>query len=155
MKLKNKPSSGLSIHCHHDVLVEYCYDYDERVASIKKEKPKNEQEIRLRVFKILPKKAEKDIPADLRQADQTRKQAYQAWKQANQTRKQADQTRKQADQAWKQANQTRKQADQTRKQADQTSNQAYRAWPQESKDAFHAKWCNCKSWNGKELVFNS
>lgn len=134
MKLKNKPSSGLSIHCHHDVLVEYCYDYDERVASIKKEKPKNEQEIRLRVFKILPKKAEKDIPADLRQADQTRKQAYQAWKQANQTRKQADQTRK---------------------QADQTSNQAYRAWPQESKDAFHAKWCNCKSWNGKELVFNS
>ena len=113
MKLKNKPSSGLSIHCHHDVLVEYCYDYDERVASIKKEKPKNEQEIRLRVFKILPKKAEKDIPADLLRA-------YQAWK-----------------------------------QADQTSNQAYRAWPQESKDAFHAKWCNCKSWNGKELVFNS
>src|SRR3990167_9218747 len=98
MKLKNKPSSGLSIHCHHDVLVEYCYDYDERVASIKKEKPKNEQEIRLRVFKILPKKPKKDIPADLLRA-------YQAWKQADQTRKQADQAWKQAYQAWKRANQ--------------------------------------------------
>ena len=31
---------------------------------------------------------------------------------------------------------------------------AYKAWYQESKDAFHKKWCGCSLWNGKELVFN-
>ena len=42
---------GLYWHCHHDVLLEYCYDYDERVAFIKKEKPKNERKTRLKLFK--------------------------------------------------------------------------------------------------------
>ena len=46
---------GLAFHCHHDTLFEYCSDYDERVAYIKKYKPEGEQELRLRLFKIIPK----------------------------------------------------------------------------------------------------
>jgi len=46
--------SGVTFHCHHDILLEYCYDYDERVSYIKKHKPKDEQELRLRLFKMIP-----------------------------------------------------------------------------------------------------
>ena len=95
---KEKTIKGFAIHCHHDTLVEYCYDYNERMEYIKNKKAKNEQETRLRLFKILPEKAEKEIPKTWRGADE--------------------------------------------------------AWPQKSKDTFHKKWCNCKSWNGQELVFN-
>ena len=45
---------GLAFHCHHDTLFEYCHDYDERVDYIKNNKPKHEQELRLRLFKMIP-----------------------------------------------------------------------------------------------------
>lgn len=104
MKNKTKTIQGLAIHVHHDTLVEYCYDYAERVKYIKSDKPKNEQKTRLRVFKILPKEAEADIPKYYFEADK-------AWDEAG------------------------------------------KKWPQKEKDAFHAKWCGCQEWNGKELVF--
>ena len=46
--------SGLAFHCHHDILVEYVYDYDERVRYIKENKPEDEQELRLRLFQMIP-----------------------------------------------------------------------------------------------------
>ncbi|MBU0778290.1 hypothetical protein KKF82_08545, partial [Patescibacteria group bacterium] len=46
--------SGLAFHVHHDRLMEYCYDYDERVGYIKTGKPAEEQELRLRLFKLIP-----------------------------------------------------------------------------------------------------
>ena len=46
--------SGYAFHVHHDKLVEFCSDYDERVEYIKKDKPKAEQELRLRLFQIIP-----------------------------------------------------------------------------------------------------
>jgi hypothetical protein len=60
--------SGLSIHCHHNILVEHCYNYDERVEAIKRDKPQNEQEIRLRLFKLLPKEAIEELPTAWRKA---------------------------------------------------------------------------------------
>ena len=74
-------SKGLSIHCHHKILVEYCYDYKERVKYIKNHKPKNEQKIRLRLFKILPKEAENDVPKEYLEADKAWNEAYKAWPQ--------------------------------------------------------------------------
>ena len=46
-----KVISGMYFHCHHDVLCEWVYDYQERVDYIKNHKPKNEIETRLRLFK--------------------------------------------------------------------------------------------------------
>src|SRR3972149_3578268 len=46
--------SGLAHCCHHDKHYEYCYDYDERVKFIKKYKPLDEQELRLKLFQIIP-----------------------------------------------------------------------------------------------------
>src|SRR3990167_8654401 len=67
---------GLSLHCHHDTLIEFCYDYDKRVEYIKKEKPEHEQEIRLRLFKLLPQEAVKEIPENLVKAYAEREKAY-------------------------------------------------------------------------------
>ena len=47
-------NSGFAFHCHHDVLAEYVTDYTERVAYIKRCKPKSEQELRLRLFRLIP-----------------------------------------------------------------------------------------------------
>ncbi len=46
--------SGLAHLCHHNVHWEFCYDYDERVKYIKKYKPAEEQELRLKFFQIIP-----------------------------------------------------------------------------------------------------
>jgi len=46
--------SGLAFHCHHDILMEYVYDYNERVDFIKEYKPPEEVGLRLRLFKMIP-----------------------------------------------------------------------------------------------------
>ena len=46
--------SGLAFHCHHNTLLEYVYDYDERVRAIKRDKPESEQALRLRFFQFIP-----------------------------------------------------------------------------------------------------
>ena len=46
--------SGIAFHCHHNFLCEPVFDYDERVASIKETKPKEEQELRLRLLQLFP-----------------------------------------------------------------------------------------------------
>ncbi len=45
---------GLAFHCHHDKLVEFAYDYDERVTFIKESKPEEEIALRLRLFQMIP-----------------------------------------------------------------------------------------------------
>ena len=51
---KEQPKSGFAFHVHHNQLVELCTDYDERVRYIKATKPEAEQELRLRLFKLIP-----------------------------------------------------------------------------------------------------
>jgi hypothetical protein len=49
-----KQKSGLAFHCHHDRLIEFVYDYDKRVEVIKRSKSPKEQELRLRLFQMIP-----------------------------------------------------------------------------------------------------
>jgi len=139
MKKENKPNQGWSIHCHHDILAEWCYDYKERVEVIKREKPKNEIKTRLKLFKLLPEEASKDIPKEYQETYQKWQEAYQKWQEAYQKRREAEQKRREAYQKWRETDQKWEEADQK--------------WPQKSKDAFHKKWCGCKEWNGKQIVF--
>ncbi len=46
-------TKGMFWHVHHDRLLEYCYNYDERVRYIKENKPKDERELRLRLFQLV------------------------------------------------------------------------------------------------------
>ena len=75
--------SGLSIHCHHNILVEYCYDYDKRVEVIKRDKPENEQEIRLGLFKLLPEEAINELPKELITAYAEYRKADAEWQKAD------------------------------------------------------------------------
>lgn len=43
--------SDLYWHVHHDVLIEYCYDAEERITYIESSKPPEEVETRLRLMK--------------------------------------------------------------------------------------------------------
>ena len=54
MPEETKAKSGFAFHCHHDVLVEWVENYDERVEYIKATKPVDEQELRLRLFQMIP-----------------------------------------------------------------------------------------------------
>ena len=46
--------SGLAFHVHHNILIEFCYDYDERAKCIQQCKPIEEQELRLRLLQLIP-----------------------------------------------------------------------------------------------------
>src|SRR3990167_8043285 len=167
MKDKQTTKIGFAIHCHHDILVERCYNYDERVEYIKKNKLENELKIRLRLFKILPKKSEKDIPERYLKAYAEWEKAYAEWKKANAEwnkahaeRKKADDELEKAHAEWEKAYVELEKAYAECKKADDELEKAYAEWkkaddewPQESKDAFHKRWCGCKEWNGKKLIF--
>jgi DNA polymerase III alpha subunit (gram-positive type) len=158
---------GLAIHCHHDMLLEHCYDYDERVEAIKRNKPQNEQEIRLRLFKILPQEAIDDLPERFVKAydewDKARvewKKADAEWQKANAEWKKAYAELKKANAEWKKAYAELKKADAEREKAyaewnkaDTEWNKADTEWQNVDQDVWHKKLCNCKEWNGKEIVF--
>ena len=46
--------SGFAFHVHHDVKIEFCFDYDERAEFILKYKPVKERRLRLRLFQLIP-----------------------------------------------------------------------------------------------------
>ena len=120
-----KRNEGWAIHLHHDMLVEWCEDYKERKKYIIENKGKNEIKTRLRLFKLLPKKAVSEIPIAYRAA-------CKAWLEADKAWLDADKAYQEAYEAWLDAD---------------------KAWPDADKARFHEKWCGCKEWNGKELIF--
>jgi uncharacterized protein YozE (UPF0346 family) len=83
---KDKKQSGFYWHCHHDILCEYVWDYQERVDYIKREKPKNEIETRLRLFK----KVKGDLP----------KEYAEAWKKYVEAKKKYVEAATKYDEAW-------------------------------------------------------
>ncbi len=50
----SKIRAGFAFHCHHDILVEYVHDYDERMSFIRLHKPFSEQLLRLHLFQLIP-----------------------------------------------------------------------------------------------------
>ena len=79
--------ANFAFHVHHDVLMELCTNYKERVEYIKEHKPRGEQEIRLRLFQLisparLPRPLTKALEAydkALEACDKTREACDKAW----------------------------------------------------------------------------
>src|SRR3990167_4573543 len=120
---------GFYWHVHHDKLIEWCYNYQERVEAIK-EKPKNEIETRLRLlkpvknFKVLPKKwveaykkrdeaYKKLVEAykKLVEAYKKRDEAYIKWVEADKKRNEAYKKLVEAYKKWAEAVKKRDEAD--------------------------------------------
>ena len=128
-----KKNEGLSIHCHHEILIEYCTDYKGRVAYIESYKPIHEQKIRLKLFRLLPQKAINDLPKYFVKANAD-------WQKAN-----AD---------WQKANADWQKADAYWQKADADCQKAYADWPLDARKTWHDRWCGCEEWNGMEIIFN-
>ena len=124
--------SGLSIHCHHNILIEYCWDYDKRVTAIKRDKPANEQEIRLRLFRLLPQEAIDEMPQNL-------VKVHAEWQKADAEWQKAAAEWEKAAAEWEKAYAEREKAD--------------AEWEPKEREAWHKKWCGCMEWNGEEIEF--
>ena len=155
---KNK---GWAIHCHHDTLMEWCYDYGERVDAIRK-KPRHEVATRMRLFKLLPDAAMQDLPVALvsageayNQAREAYKQAREAWEQAWESYKQVMETWDQAEESYKQAREAWEQAWESYKQVMETYKQVMETWDQAGQTRWHDKWCGCRDWDGREIRFRN
>jgi len=61
-------------HVHHDLLFEWCYDYDERVKYITDHKPIEEQPTRLRLFQPV-----QNVPGGLNKAREAYHKAGEAY----------------------------------------------------------------------------
>ena len=126
-----KNPTGMFWHCHHDILCEWCYDYQERVDYIKREKSKNEIESRLRLFK--PVKNVKALPKEF-------VEACKKWDEAD--KKMAEACKK-----WDEACKKRAEADKKRAEA------CKKYLPELEK--LHKEECGCQEWNSEkqELEF--
>ena len=66
---------GFYWHVHHDKLLEWCYDRDERIEYIRKDKPKHEIKLRLKMFKPVRGK----LPAEVVKARESHDKAKEAY----------------------------------------------------------------------------
>ena len=142
-----KPKSGLGIHCHHDILVEHVYDFEERVSAIK-DKPDNEVEVRLKLFKMLSEAAIAELPVKWLEACKARQEASKARLEASKARQEASKARQglEAYKAWWEECKAWQ-------KAEKAWREAKKAWLPADKEAFHAKWCGCKNWDGEQIIF--
>ena len=153
--------SGLSIHCHHNVLWEYCYDYDGRVDAIKRDKPQNEQAIRLKLFKLLPQEAIDELPGKLVEADAEWHKAGAEWQKAGAEWHKADAEWQKVvaewqkvDAEWNKAYAEWQKAGARRQEVEARWWEAYTEWLEVDGDTWHKKWCGCSYWNGEEIIFD-
>jgi hypothetical protein len=71
----SEPRAGLYWHCHHDCLVEWVHNYQERVEYIERAKPEDEIGARLRLFRPV----RGPVPVEIIEACMVREQARETW----------------------------------------------------------------------------
>ena len=143
MKRKININKGWGMHCHHGILVEYVYNYEERVNIIKSTKPKNEIKTRLKLFKLLQNDAVKEIPKKYREL-------YQSCREAVKKYQEADDVRRKTNNSCREANKAYQKAVEAYREANEACWEVDKSW----QEAFHKKWCGCKKWDGMYINFN-
>ena len=129
-----KVKQGFYWHVHHDMLLEYCYDYEERAEYIKSYKPKDEIETRLRLFKHVKGK----LPEDLIDAGRKWGEAWRKW----------DEAGRKYDEAERKYDEAKRKYDEAERKYDEILKKH-----KPFLEKLHKKECGCKEWNGEELVF--
>ena len=121
----SKEKTGYYWHVHHDVLIEYSDNISERMEYIKKNKPPEEINIRLKLLKkvkgVLPKACQ---------------DAYKA--------------RWEADKAWQEADKACWEAYKACQEAYKACQEAYKAW-QDEIEALHKLECPNCPWDGTTI----
>ena len=103
-RVKKQVKSGFFWHIHHEILLEYSYNIDKRVAYIKSYKPKDQIEIRLRLMK--PVKGE--LPQEVVKARKVYNEARNAYNEAENAYDEAENAYDEAENAYNEAIQRNK-----------------------------------------------
>ena len=145
--------TGFFWHVHHEVLIEWCYSYNERASYISEQKREDQKETRLRLFKPVKGK----LPQEVVEAGQAYVKAGQALNEAQQARVGARQVYDKAWQASDKAWQVYVEARQAYVEARQAYNKAWRALNEALRknmpdiEALHKEECHNCPWNGKTI----
>ena len=169
-------NKGMAFHCHHDVLFEYVYDYDERLEYIRTQKPPEERELRERLFQMIP---DDRVPPRLLKAAEAYMEAWkayiraaedydEAWKAYDEAReaygkakKAYDKAREACDKAWKDYDEAWKAYDEAREaygKARKAYDEAREAYEKAREDsrlemaALHAELCPNCPWDGQTIL---
>ncbi len=153
--MTSKIKSGLYWHCHHDRLLEFCYDYQERVDYIMMYKPKSEIKTRLRLFKPVKKLSKSTIILIKKIAEQKKRteKAHDKYIDFAVDYVMSPSPHQKILLAKKENLRKRyrieddKDNDLYFKLQDLLDNHPF--W-----EKLHKKECNCKEWNGNEIVFS-
>ena len=114
----------MAVHVHHDILFEYCHNYQERVDYINKKKPEHERKTRIKLFAMLTQEQIAMLPKEFVEERQKYDEVSQKYNEAMQKYDEARQKCNEASQKYK---------------------------PQ--LEEINKKICGCKEWDGTELVF--
>ena len=151
MKPYRTITKGFYWHVHHNILFEWCFDYQERVDFIKEHKPKEEIELRLKLFQPA-----KDLPEELKDAwykyDKSRQKYFEAQHKCAEARTKYKEMGQKYDDAkncvkarhrYDKAIQKDFEVEQNYKEAGQKYNKVMKA--------LHKKECPNCPWNGKTI----
>jgi len=148
-------NKGMAFHCHHNVLYEYVYDYDERLKYIRTQKPPEERKLRERLFQMIP---DDRVPRQLLEAGEAYMEAWKASSKARDTydkaREACDKEWKDYDEAWKAYDEAREAYGKARKAYDE-AREAYEKAREDSRlemAALHAELCPNCPWDGQTIL---
>ena len=146
--------SGFFWHVHHDVLLEWSHNIDERIAYVKSDKPAKEVKLRLRLMKPVQGKLPKKVV-------EAGKAYGKAWKVYDEARKVYNEAKafynkankKSCDEACKVWNEACKVRDKAWKVCDEAGNDYCEAIWQNlpAIEALHLKECPNCPWDGKTI----
>ena len=135
----------MAVHCHHNTLFEYCYNYQERVDYINQYKPESERKVRIERFFILTKEQVAMLPIEFVEA--SKKCAEAREKYAETIEEYAEVWKKYAE-AWKEYAEAREKYAEAIEKYIETEKK-YKPQLEEA----HRKICGCEEWNGEMMVF--
>jgi len=141
-------AKGMYWHPHHDKIVEYCWDYEERTEYIRNYKPEHEIETRLRLFQPVKGK----LPDEVVTAGIAHGEAWIAYDKAQAAYRKACVAYYKAGTAYNKARDVYDKAEDAYDKAEAAYRKAL-SKHMPAIEALHAKECGCKEWNGKEIVF--
>ena len=166
------------MHVHHNVLFEYCYDYKKRVQVIKDCKPAAEQDIRLRLIKMLSKEAIAELPERIVKKSIELKETCIKWDKVKiglvQAQIEMDKISAEWDKTYNKLDKAKIEMDKISAERDKACaklaearievskvyfewNKIYAEWKKADAEWNHKSWhkkhCGCQEWNGEEIVF--
>ena len=145
---------GIAFHAHHNILLEECPDYEKRVEEIKRCKPRKEQALRLRLFKLIPSD---ELPPELAMS-------YEIYDKAKKARVEAWEARAENEQTYTEAKEARDKAWEAQGKAHTSYNKAWEAYARADEaqeraledympflEKLHEELCPDCPWNGHTI----